>query len=154
MPYAAFDPDCDALTRPDPRDLARIAAESDKPGLIVFGWPFSDLREGAVLPARVRTLKISGAPQLASLDGIQPLQQLHEFVLSTSTGSSGSRRLIQVPSFAPLERLHNLQRLILDEVRPDDLDLSPITRMSQLREVDIGGVPEFGVEEYASLALA
>ena len=75
-------------------------------------------------------------------------------VLSTSTGSAGSRRLIHVPSFAPLERLQNLQRLVLDEVRPDDLDLSPITRMTQLREVDIGGVPEFGVETYAQLALA
>ena len=70
------------------------------------------------------------------------------------TGSSGARRLIHVPSYAPLERLDHLQRLILDEVRPDDLDLSPITRMSQLREVDIGGVPEFGVEEYARLAAA
>lgn len=99
-------------------------------------------------------MTLSGAPKLASLDGIETLQQLHELVLSTSTGAAGSRRLIHVPSFTPLERLQNLQRLVLDEVRPKDLDLSAITRMTQLREVDIGGVPEFGVEAYAHLALA
>ena len=154
MPYAAFDPDCDVLTAADSHDLARIAAESEKPGLIVFGWRFSNLRQAAVLPTRIRTLKISGAPSLTSLDGIQALQELREFVLMTPTGSSGARRLIKVASFAPLERLAHLERLLIHEVRPDDLDLSPIARMTELRDVDISGVPEFGIEEYARLAVA
>ena len=154
MPYAGFDPDCDVLNSPEPRDLVQIAAESGKAGLIVFGWRFSDMRELAVLPARIRTLKMSGAPKLTSLDGIQALQELREFVLMTPTGSSGARRLIKVASFAPLERLAHLERLLIHEVRPDDLDLSPIARMTELRDVDVSGVPEFGIEEYARLAVA
>jgi hypothetical protein len=47
MPYAALHPDCDSLTDPDAADLARIAAESAKPGLIVFGWRFPDLPDRA-----------------------------------------------------------------------------------------------------------
>jgi hypothetical protein len=153
MPYAAFSADCDVVTAPTAADIARVAAEGQQPGLIIFTWKFESLRELAPL-TRLEVLKISGAPHLKSLDGIEALPQLEELVLGTPTGSSGSGRRIEISSFAPLERLTNLKRLILFDVRPADLDLGPIMRMTHLEDFDIGGVPEFVVEHYAALARA
>jgi hypothetical protein len=154
MPYAAFHPDCDVLTAPDAEVLARVGADPKVPGLMIFGYTFESLRELAPLSGHLQILKISGAPRLASLEGVQNLAKLQEVVLSTPTGSAGSGRCIAVRSFAPLERLPQLARLVLQGVRPEDLDLSPIMRMLQLQEVDIGGVPEFTIEHYARLAQA
>jgi len=39
-------------------------------------------------------------------------------------------------------------------VRPADLDLSSIATMRQLRELEIGGVKEFTLEQFARLAAA
>ena len=154
MAYAALYPNCEALTQPDAEDLVRAAVDPKLPGLIVFGYKFESLHELKPLARHLQVLKISGAPRLKSLDGIEQLTELQEFVLATPTGSAGSGRSIPVKSLAPLERLPRLSRLVLQEVRPDDLDLSPIRRMTQLLEVDIGGVPEFGIEHYAGLAVA
>ena len=154
MPYAALHPNYDVLKAPETEDLARVAADPKFPGLMIFGYRFESLRDLKPLSAHLRALKISGAPHLTSLDGIQDLPKLQEFVLSTSTGSAGSGRAIAVRSFAPLEGLPDLVRLVLQEVRPEELDLSPIMRMTQLQEVDIGGVPEFQIEHYAHLARA
>ncbi len=154
MPYAALNPDCDVLTAPDAEDLARVAADASLPGLIIFSYRFESLRELKKLSGHLRILKISGAPRLTSLEGIESLEKLQELVLATPTGSADSGPPIAVKSFAPLERLPGLARLILQRVRPDDLDLSPIMRMVQLQDVDIGGVPEFTIEHYARLARA
>ena len=62
--------------------------------------------------------------------------------------------VIDVASYAPLAALTALERLVLTAVRPRDLDLSAIARMTHLRELDISGVPEFTVEDYAKLAAA
>jgi len=148
MPYAAFHADCDVLDGPVASDLARVDQER---GLIVFGWRFDSLAPLAAL-TRLRVLKMQGAPKLRTLDGAPP--NLRELVLSTVTGSDGSGRCIEIASLKPLERLRHLERLILLQVRPADLDLSPIMAMSHLKEVDIGGVPELTVEHYAKLAAA
>jgi hypothetical protein len=153
VPYAAFDPSCDVVTSPTEADIARVAAEGQHPGLLVFTWKFESLRELAPL-TWLKVLKISGAPHLKSLAGIEALPQLEELVLGTPTGSSGSGRHIEISSFAPLERLGKLKRLVLFDVRPADLDLAPIMRMTHLEDFDIGGVPEFGLEHYAALARA
>jgi len=154
MPYAAFHAGCEVLTNPDVSDLAAFAATSDARGLVVFSWRFPDLRPLRAVAGRLHVLKISGAPQLATLDGVELVPELQELVLATPTGSAGSGRLIRVASFAPLEKLTALRRLILQGVRPDDLDLAPIRRMLQLREVDVDGGPEFSLEDYARLAAA
>jgi hypothetical protein len=153
MPYAALNPECEVLNNPDLGDLERVAATSGLPGLIIFGYPFETLEQLSVL-SRLQILKIQGAPKLRGLQGTEYLSGLREFVLSTPTGSDGSRKFIGIGSLAPLERLSNLERLILLHVRPKDLDLSPVMRMQHLVELDIGGVPEFTLEHYAKLALA
>jgi hypothetical protein len=154
MPYAALHPDCDALTDPGADDLARLAAHPGQPGLIVFSLRDENLAGLAVLASHLRVLKIAGAPRLRSLDGVERLTELRELVLATPTGSAGSGRSIDVGSFAPLERLARLERLVLHDVRPADLDLTPVTRMSWLRELEITGVAEFTIEHYARLAMA
>jgi len=148
MPYAALHSDCDVLDDPVERDLARV---DQTRGLIVFGYRFASLEPLAAL-STLRVLKIQGAPALRALDGAPP--NLRELVLTTPPGSDGSGRRIEVASFAPLRRLATLQRLVLSNVRPADLDLSPLMAMTHLEEVDVGGVPEFVVEHYARLAAA
>lgn len=154
MPYAALHPNCDSLTDPSAEDLARHASRATLPGLIIFALRGENLADLAVLSGRVEIVKIQGAPRLRSLDGIERLPALRELVLATPTGSAGSGRFIGVESFAPLARLTRLERLILHDVRPADLDLTPIMGMSRLRELEIAGVPELTMEHYAALALA
>jgi hypothetical protein len=153
MPYAALYADCEVLNNPTEQDFKRVASESKLPGLIIFGYKFESFEALSVF-SRLEILKIQGASKLQRLDGIEQLLSLREFVLSTPTGSDGSGVFIGVESFAPLERVQSLERLILLNVRPADLDLSPIMRMTQLRDVDIGGVPEFAIEHYAKLSIA
>src|SRR5262245_49337677 len=134
MSYAAFHPDCDVLNGPTAQDIARLAAGTRLPGLIIFGYKFDSLRDLEPFSAHLQVLKISGAPHLRSFEGIQDLPGLREFVLATPTGSAGSGRSIAVKSLAPLEKLPHLLRLVLHDVRPEDLDLAPIMRMARLQE--------------------
>jgi hypothetical protein len=153
MPYAAFTGDCHVLQKPTLETLQGAAADPGIRGLMIFGYAFPSLEALSGFSA-LEVLKIQGAPQLTSLEGTETLSALREFVLTTPTGSDGSGRHIAIESFAPLERLGSLRRLILLHVRPRDLDLSAIMRMSQLEDVDIGGVPELTVEDFARLAMA
>jgi hypothetical protein len=153
MPYAAFSSDCQVLTNPSAADLQRAAAQMERPGLMIFGYAFDAL--DALAPfTDLQILKIQGAPRLQRLDGIERIPGLKEFVLATPTGSDGSGKVISVESFAPLERAATLRRLILLSVRPADLDLGAVMRMTWLEELDIGGVPEFVMEHFARLAVA
>jgi hypothetical protein len=153
MPYAAFDDQCHVLHKPAQADLQRMATEATLPGLILFGYPFQSLEALAGF-ARLEVLKIQGAPKLGTLKGVECLKSVREFVLSTTPGSDGSGECIEVESFAPLERVMGLTRLVLLGVRPHDLDLSPIMRMHRLEELEVSGVPEFTMEHYARLAVA
>jgi hypothetical protein len=153
MPYAAFTGDCHVLEKPTPAILRETATDASVRALMIVGYPSASLDEVSDF-SQLEVLKIQGAPKLTSLEGTQALVALRELVLATPTGSDGSGRHIAIDSFAPLERLGNLRRLILLHVRPRDLDLSPIMRMSQLEDVDIGGVPELTVEDFARLAMA
>jgi hypothetical protein len=153
MPYAAFHDQGHVLQHPKPAELEQVAADPDLRVLVVFGYPFSSLEPLAV-SSRLEVLKIQGAPGLSQLNGTQGLGALREFVLTTPRGSDGSGRYIEVESYGPLERLTSLERLILLGVRPRDEDLSPIMRMRHLKELDIGGVPQFVLEHYARLAAA
>jgi hypothetical protein len=151
MPYAALDPDCQALTRPRAGDLERAAAHMALPGLIVFDYEFESLE--AILPFNgLQILKIRAAPRLRGLDGIERLSSLRELVISAPPSERAAP--VTVESFAVLERATTLRRLILHGVRPADLDLAPVARMRWLEELDITGVPEFGIEHYAKLAAA
>jgi hypothetical protein len=154
MPYAYFYPDCEVLTSPKAEDIQRVAVESSLPGLIVFSYPFEDLQPLAPLSPRLRIFKVSGATHLNCLNGVESLVELRELVLSTPTGSTGSGRKIDVASLAPLGKLPNLERLVLQDVCPTDHDFSTIMRMSNLREFEISGVPDFEMEQYAELARA
>ena len=99
-------------------------------------------------------MKIQDSGTLKSLNGAEALAGLKNLVISTPPTWDGSRRRTDVPSLKPLQALTSLDRLLLLGVRPKDLDLSPIMRMTHLGEVDVGGVPEFTIAHYAQLAVA
>jgi hypothetical protein len=153
MPCAALDGPCHVLHDPQREDLQRLAAEAPPPALMILGYAFPTLHPLAAFGA-LQVLKIQGAPRLAELAGTEHLASLREFVLSTPPGSDGSGKCIEVGSLKPLGRLAALERLVLLGVRPRDRDLAPIMRMQHLREIDIGGVPDFTLEDYARLAAA
>jgi hypothetical protein len=153
MPYAFLDPSLHAVQSPTVEALARLAAEAPPPGLLIQDYRLPTFEPLLGFPD-LRRLKISGAPKVSDLSPLGRLTALGELVLGTPTGSSGSGRVIDVASFAPLEALHGLERLVLMGVRPRDLDLAPIARMRQLKELDIDGVKEFGLAHYARLAAA
>jgi hypothetical protein len=152
MPYAGPLDDAVVLTRPGEGDLRVLAAKRPR-AVTIFEYPFDSLTPLAVL-AGVEVLKIQDSGALRSLDGAGALLGLQNLVISTPPAWDGSSRKIQVASLQPLQSLTSLERLLLLGVRPQDLDLSPIMRMTHLTEVDIGGVAEFTLEHYAKLAAA
>ena len=152
MPYAGFLDDAIVLTKPGVEDLGSLAARKPR-AVTIFEYPFDSLKPLAVL-AGVEILKIQDSGALRTLDGAKALVGVKNFVLSTPPTWDGTPRKIEVDSFRPLLALTSLERLLLLGVRPTDLDLSPIERMTHLKEVDIGGVPEFTVAHYARLAVA
>ena len=152
MPYAGFLDDAVVLTKPGVDDVRRLA-ENKPRAVTIFECPFDSLQPLAVL-AGVETLKIQSPGALRTLDGAAALTTVKNLVISTPPTWDGTVRRIEVDSFAPLATLKSLERLILQGVRPKDLDLSAIARMTYLKEVDVGGVPEFTIEHYARLAAA
>ena len=152
MPYAIFDGNAQVLTRPTLADLADLAAM--KPAsVIVFEYPFESLAPLVVL-AGAETMKLQDSGTLRRLNGIEALAGVKNLVISTPPTWDGTTRKIEVESLKPLAKLSSLERLVLTGVRPKDLDLSPVAGMTHLKEVDIGGVPEFTIEHYARLAAA
>lgn len=152
MPYAAFDPNAQVLTKPTLAELADLAAKRPS-SVLIFEYSFESLAPLAVL-AGADVIKLQGTLALRRLDGVAALAGVKNFVLTTPPTWDGTSKRIEVESFKPLAKLTSLDRLLLLGVRPDDLDLSPIERMTHLKEVDIGGVPEFVLEHYARLAAA
>jgi len=152
MPYAAFDPGAIVLTRPSLADLAALA-EKKPSSVIIFEYSFESLAPLAVL-AGVEVLKLQDSGSLRRLDGVEALAGIKILVISTPPTWDGTSRKTEIDSFKPLRSLTSLERLILQSVRPKDLDLSTIARMTHLKDVDIGGVPEFTIEHYAKLAAA
>jgi len=151
MPYAALHPDSYAITNPTADDLARIAREKAPPALMILDYRLDTLAALGDFRS-LESLKIQGGSKLRDLEPLAALTGLHELVLATPPGSDGSGRVIDVASFGPLASLTALERLVLLSVRPRDLDLAPIARMTHLRDLDISGVPEFMLEHYAKLA--
>ena len=152
MPYVAFPRDTVVLTAPT-RDDLRSLAEKQPPSVTIFEYPYDSLKPLAIL-AGLEVLKIQDSGALRTLDGIAALAGIKNLVISTPPTWDGTSKKIEVDSFTPLETTKSLERLILMGVRPKDLDLSPIMRMTHLREVDIGGVPEFTIAHYARLSVA
>src|SRR5262245_14141088 len=136
MPYAALDPDLHPLTNPSADTLSKVARNVAPEGLLIL-----DYRLDALEPLQafdcLRVLKIQSGFKLREIASVASLTTLRELTLSTPTGSDGSGRVINVPSFAPLTSLTALERLMLLGVRPADLDLSPIATMRQLHELEI-----------------
>jgi hypothetical protein len=153
MPYAAFHPDAHVVTNPSASDLGRVAKEVAPPRLTVMDYrlhgfePLRAFRDLAVL-------KVQGAAKVRDLAPLASLTTLRELVIATPTGSDGSGRTIDVASYTPLTALTALERLVLIAVRPLDGDLAALGRMTHLRELQVSGVPEFTVEDYARLAVA
>jgi hypothetical protein len=152
MPYAGFLDDAIVVTKPGVEDLKQLAARKPR-AVTIFEYPFDSLAPLAVL-AGVEILKIQDSGALRTLEGATALVGVKNFVLSTPPTWDGTSRRIEVESFRPLTALTSLERLLLLGVRPKDLDLTPITTMTHLKEVDIGGVPEFTIEHYARLSVA
>jgi hypothetical protein len=152
MPYAAFHPNTTVVTNPTLDDV-RSLAEKKPPSVTIFEYPFDSLKPLSVL-AGLEVLKIQDSGALQTLDGIAALNGLKNLVISTPPTWDGTSRKVEIDSFAPLAKLKSLERLILLGVRPKDLDLTPIMGMTHLKDLDIGGVPEFGLTHYARLAAA
>lgn len=152
MPYAGTLDDAVVLTRPGEEDLRQLAAQKPR-AVTIFEYPFDSLKPLAVL-AGIEVLKIQDSGALRSLDGAAALLGIKNLVISTPPTWDGSNRRTEVPSLKPLQALQSLNRLLLLGVRPKDLDLSPIMKMTHLTEVDVGGVPEFTLAHYAKLAVA
>ena len=152
MPYAAFHPDTIVVTKPTVDDLRSLAAKKP-PSVTIFEYPFDSLKPLAIL-AGLEVLKIQDSGALRTLDGVAALTGLNNLVISTPPAWDGTARKIEIDSFAPIAQLKSLERLILQSVRPRDLDLTPIMGMTHLKDLDIGGVPEFTIGHYARLAAA
>jgi hypothetical protein len=152
MPYVAFPHDTSVVTKPTLDNLRELAANKP-PSVTIFEYPFDSLKPLAVL-AGVEVLKIQDSGALRTLDGAAALAGVKNLVISTPPTWDGTSRKIEIDSFKPLTALTSLERLILQSVRPNDLDLSSIAQMTHLKDVDIGGVPEFTIEHYARLAAA
>jgi hypothetical protein len=153
MPYAALRPDGYTVKDPSAADLARIAREVSPPAFVVLDYRLDTLAPLGEF-RNLQSLKIQSGSKLRDLDPVAALTSLRELVLATPPGSDGSGRVIDVASYQPLVSLAALERLVLIAVRPRDLSLSPIERMTHLRDLDISGVPEFTLEHYARLAVA
>ena len=152
MPYAGFLDDAVVLTKPSVEDLRQLAATKPR-AVTIFEYPFDSLQPLAVL-AGVEILKIQDSGTLRTLDGAAALAGVKNLVISTPPTWDGTSRKVEVDSFKPLTALTSLERLILLSVRPKDLDLSVIGTMTHLKDVDVGGVPEFTIEHYAKLSAA
>jgi hypothetical protein len=153
MPYAAVAGDLPTLNNPSAAELTAVARDFSRRGLLIFNYRLDTLAPLQAF-ADLQVLKIQGGAKLQDLEPLAALTTLRELLLSTPTGSDGSGRTIDVRSYTPLVRLTQLERLGLHGVRPRDLDLSAIAQMRHLRELEIGGVKEFGLEHFARLAAA
>jgi hypothetical protein len=152
MPYAGFLDDAIVLTKPGLEDVRQLAAKRPR-AVTIFEYAFESLTPLAAL-AGVEVLKMQDSGALRTLDGIASLQGVKNLVISTPPSWDGTARRVEIDSFAPIAKLTSLERLILQSVRPNDLDLTPIMGMTHLKDLDIGGVPEFTIAQYARLAAA
>jgi hypothetical protein len=150
MPYAGFHPDTVVVTKPTQDNLRTVAAKKP-PGVTIFDYPFESFEPLGVL-AGIEVLKMQGG-KLRTLAGIEALTSLKNLVISTPHTWAPNRK-IDIESFKPLAALTGLEQLILQGVRPEDLDLGVIERMTHLKDLDIGGVNEFTMGHYSRLAAA
>lgn len=152
MTYSGFPSDTVVVTRPSADQLCELAAKK-LPSLTINEYTFDSMQPLGVL-AGLDVLKLQDSGALRTLSGVEALSGLQHLAISTPASWEGTSRRIEVESFKPLAALNRLERLFLNGVRPQDLDLTPIAGMRHLQELDISGVPEFTVEHYASLAAA
>jgi ribosomal protein S27AE len=148
MSCANSDSRCHVLQSPDRAELQRLAEQDAPQGLVIRDYAHPTLHPLAGFGA-LEILRIEGAPRLAELAGTEALQALRELEID-----SASEDAIEVGSLKPLERLTRAERIVLCGVRPRDLDLSPLTRMQQLRELELSDIGDTTVEDYARLAVA
>jgi hypothetical protein len=119
----------------------------------VLEYPLDSLHPFAAFEG-LEILRIQGAAHLADLAGLEPLSKLRERVLASPPEWDRSGRTIDVASYRPLAALAGIEKLVLIDVRPRDLDLSPIGTLRRLQELKIAGVREFALEQFAALAAA
>ena len=153
MPYAAFHPDCHAITKPTLADLRKLAGEIASSGLMLMNYDLDSLEPLAVF-RDLEILKIMTSGRITTLHGLASHSKLRYLVIAPPPSWDGSSRRIEVDSYRPIASLRSLERLSLLRVRPRDLDLAPIAAMRHLRDLHIAGVPEFTLEHYARLAAA
>jgi hypothetical protein len=153
MPYAAFDPGAHTVTRPSAADLEALARDVAPPHLVILDYRLDGFEPLQAFRG-LEILKIQGAAKVRDLGPLAALTALRELVISTSPGSDGSGRTIDVASLAPLTALPALERLVLIGVRPLDGDVAVLGRLRRLRELDASGGPAYTLEAYAGLAAA
>jgi hypothetical protein len=92
---------------------------------------------------RVRSLSLVGA-----------LSRLRMISMSTIPSWDASRRCLEVESFEPLSKLHDLEWLYLMGVMPLDRQLVPLHGLDRLKDLQISHVFKFELKDYAALARA
>ena len=110
--------------------------------------------EGLSAMPRLTSLTIYCFPKIHSLAPIASLVNLRSLLLSTPPGYDASRKCHDVDSLQPLEHLRYLERLTLRGILPARGRLSPLSALTQLRELAVTHVYAFGLEDYAGLARA
>ncbi len=99
-------------------------------------------------------LSLSHWYKLESLDlsPISKLKNIRGLTLSTTLSWDGSNRHLLVNSFSPLAELPNLESLHIHGVIPQDNDISPLGRISSLKEIILSHSNYYQVEHYAKLS--
>ena len=97
-------------------------------------------------------LILDHAPNLKSIQEIGELDALEELHISTPASWDSSQKCVEVDTLRPLARLKKLQLLTLRGLRPKKGALRPLHGLKSLRVIVISHVPDFTLEDFASLA--
>jgi len=103
---------------------------------------------------QLKDLTVYCFSHIRSLAPVGKLAQLEKLYVSTPPSYDASRKCHEVESLAPISDLKQLCSLVMRGTLPDDRTLKPLHTLTQLETLEITHVYCFGLEDYASLALA
>lgn len=115
--------------------------------LKVFAWPLESFDILASL-TNLQVLHVNHFPKVHSLETLGALSQLRDLELTTLASWYNKKQLVE--SLGPLSSLANLERLKLAGVLATDNDLSPLWKLTSLRELFVPNL--YPQEQLARLA--
>ena len=96
----------------------------------------------------LKKLSVSDFPRLRCIDGIEALQDLEELDLSGNLGSL--QPPLRLTSVRPIEKLSNLEKLTLANIRLENDDITFLASLSKLRDLFLSN--QFERKQFAYLA--